>query len=118
MHRYEQRKKLVCERTKILTTSSTNLLYSIFARAKLKKLDQVKFLGVVIDEDLKYEPHVQHLTQKLKSALRMIKRIITFIPESEYIYDALFKSHLSYCHPLCKITRYIFYAEKVYQATF
>ena len=25
---------------------------------------------MVIDEDLKWEPHVQHLTQKLKSALR------------------------------------------------
>ena len=66
---------------------------------KLKKVDQVKFLGVIIDEDLKWEPHIQHLTQKLKSALVMIKRIIKFIPKSEYmkIYDALFKSHLSYC---------------------
>ena len=66
---------------------------------KLKKVDQVKFLGVIIDEDLKWEPHVQHLSQKLKSALVMIKRIIKFIPRSEYIkiYDALFKSHLCYC---------------------
>ena len=66
---------------------------------KLKKVDKVKFLGVVIDEDLKWEPHIQHLTQKLNSALVMIKRIIKFIPKSEYmkIYDALFKSHLSYC---------------------
>ena len=65
---------------------------------KLKKVDKVKFLGVIIDEDLKWEPHVQHLTQKLNSALVMIKRIIKFIPKSEYmkIYDALFKSHLSY----------------------
>ena len=66
---------------------------------KLKKVDQVKFLGVIIDEDLKWEPHVQHLTRKLNSALVMIKRIIKFIPKTEYmkIYDALFKSHLSYC---------------------
>ena len=66
---------------------------------KLKKVDRVKFLGVVIDEDLKWEPHVQHLTQKLKTALIMIKRIIKFIPKSEYmkIYDVFFKSHLSYC---------------------
>ena len=66
---------------------------------KLKKVDKVKFLGVMIDEDLKWEPHVQHLIQKLNSALIMIKRIIKFIPKSEYmkIYDALFKSHLSYC---------------------
>ena len=42
---------------------------------KLQKVDQVKFLGVVIDEDLKWEPHVQHLTKKLKSVLVIIKRI-------------------------------------------
>ena len=66
---------------------------------KLKKVDQVKFLGVIIDEDLKWEPHIQYVTQKLNSALVMIKRIIKFVPKSEYmkIYDALFKSHLSYC---------------------
>ena len=56
---------------------------------KLKKVDQVKFLGVIIDEYLKWEPHVQHLTQKLKPALIMINRIIKFIPK--------FKSHLSCC---------------------
>ena len=39
---------------------------------KFKKVDQVKLLGVVIDEDLEWEPHVQHFTQKLKSALIMI----------------------------------------------
>ena len=38
-------------------------------------------LGVVIAEDLKWEPHVQ---QKLKSALVIIKCIIRFIPKSEY----------------------------------
>ena len=43
--------------------------------------------------------HVQNLTQKSNSSIVMIKRIIKFIPKSEYlkIYDALFKSHLSYC---------------------
>ena len=66
---------------------------------KLKKVDKVKFLGVIIDENLSWEPHIEHLTKKLNSSIVMIKRIIKFIPKSEYmkIYDALFKSHLSYC---------------------
>ena len=66
---------------------------------KLKKVDKVKFLGVIIDDKLNWEPHIDHLTQKLNSSIVMIKRIIKFIPKSEYskIYDALFKSHLSYC---------------------
>ena len=64
-----------------------------------KKVDKVKFLGIIIDDKLNWEPHVDHLAQKLKSSIIMIKRIIKFIPNSEYnkIYDALFKSHLSYC---------------------
>ena len=39
------------------------------------------------------------MTQKLLSSIITIKRIIKFIPKSEYmkIYDALFKSHLCYC---------------------
>ena len=47
----------------------------------------------------------------------MIKRIMKFIPNSEYnkIYDALFKSHLSYCisNNLSAIINYINY--KLYQ---
>ena len=66
---------------------------------KLKKVDKVKFLGVIIDDKLNWQPHIDHVTQKLNSSIVMIKRIIKFIPKSEYnkIYDALFKSHLCYC---------------------
>ena len=66
---------------------------------KLKKVDKVKFLGVIIDDNLNWEAHIDHLTQKLNSSIVMIKRVIKFIPKTEYnnIYNALFKSHLSYC---------------------
>ena len=61
--------------------------------------DKVKFLGVIIDEKLTWEPQLEHLKAKLNSSINVIKRIMKFIPESEYhkLYDALFKSHLSYC---------------------
>ena len=66
---------------------------------KFKKVDKVKFLGVIIDDKLSWEPQIEHLTEKLNSGIIIIKRIKKFIPESEYmkIYNALFKSHLSYC---------------------
>ena len=66
---------------------------------KLKKVDKVKFLGVIIDDKLSWEPQVNHVLTKLNSSIIMIKRIKKFIPESEYmkIYNALFKSHISYC---------------------
>ena len=66
---------------------------------KLKRVTQVKFLGVIIDEKLSWEPQIDYLKQKLISSIVVIKRIKKFIPKNEYLklYDALFKSHLSYC---------------------
>ena len=66
---------------------------------KLKKVDKVKFLGVIIDDKLNWESQIENLTTKLTLSIVMIKRITKFIPKSEYmkIYDALFKSHISYC---------------------
>ena len=87
--------RLTCARAR--EYGSENTLH--LGNQKLKKVDQVKFLGVIIDDKLNWEPHIHHLTQKLNLSIIMIKRIIKFIPKSEYmkIYDALFKSHLSYC---------------------
>ena len=66
---------------------------------KLKKVRQVKFLGVMIDDELSWEPQVEYLRGKVLSRIVVIKRIKKFIPECEYInfYNSLFKSHLSYC---------------------
>ena len=65
----------------------------------LKKVDKVRFLGIIIDDKLTWEPHLEHLVKKLNLSIMMLKRITKFIPKSEYmkLYDALFKSHLSYC---------------------
>ena len=66
---------------------------------RLKKVQSTKFLGVVIDEALTWEAHLNHLEAKLNSSMVMIKRIKGCLPKSEYIkvYNALFMSHLSYC---------------------
>ena len=87
--------RLTCARTR--QYGSENILK--IADYKLKKVDKVKFLGVIIDDKLNWEPQIEHLAEKLNSSIIMIKRISKFIPKSEYmkIYDALFKSHLSYC---------------------
>ena len=66
---------------------------------ELTRVDEVRFLGVIIDQNLSWEPHLINLKAKLTSSIAVIKRIMKFIPESEYkkLYDSLFKSHLSYC---------------------
>ena len=71
----------------------------MLADIELTKVDEVRFLGVTIDKDLSWEPHLTRLKAKLTSSIAVIKRIMKYIPESEYkkLYDSLFKSHLSYC---------------------
>ena len=66
---------------------------------KILKVQSTKFLGVIIDEKLSWEPHLDHLAAKLNLCIVSIKRIYKYIPKSEYlkIYNALFMSHLSYC---------------------
>ena len=66
---------------------------------KLKKVRSTKFLGVVIDDQLNWEAHLDHLSSKLNSSIVSIKRISKCVPQSEYLklYNALFMSHLSYC---------------------
>ena len=66
---------------------------------KLKKVDKIKFLGVIIDDKLNWEAHIEYLKAKVNLSIIMIKRIKKFIPRPEFkkIYDALFKSHMSYC---------------------
>ena len=65
---------------------------------KIPHVHSTKFLGVVIDDRLSWEDHVSHLENKLKSCLVVIKRIMKYIPNSQYmnIYNSLFLSHLTY----------------------
>ena len=72
--------RLTCARTREF--GSENCI--TIAGLKIKKVDKVKFLGIIIDDNLNWEPHIQHLSEKLNAAIIMIKRIIKFIPKSEY----------------------------------
>ena len=65
----------------------------------IKQVTSTKFLGVIIDENLSWQPHIEHLNKKLKSCVGAIKRIKDCIPKSQFhnIYHSLFESHLSYC---------------------
>ena len=65
---------------------------------RIKKVDKVRFLGVIIDDKLNWEPHIAYLGSKLLSCIVMIKRIRKCIPKAHHnsIYHSLFVSHLTY----------------------
>ena len=91
---YNTKERLTCARTRPYGAESRVKI----AEHKLKKVDKVRFLGIIIDDKLTWESHIEYLEKKLNLTIMMLKRITKFIPKSEYmkLYDAFFKSHLSY----------------------
>ena len=93
--RLNNEQRLTCARVRCYNRNLSLNLNGI----KLNKVDKVRFLGVIIDDKLTWEPHIEYLESKLNSCIVMIKRIKKFIPKSHYdtIYHSLFVSHLTYC---------------------
>ena len=64
----------------------------------IPKVSSTKFLGIIIDEKLNWDPHIKYLAHKLRSITGAICRIRHSIPADLYLklYNALFESHLTY----------------------
>ena len=92
--RYNNEERQTCARVRPYG-SELNIIVN---GQKLKKVETVKFLGVIIDDQLNWEAHIEYLKTKLNSCMIIIKRIIKYIPKSEYlkVYNALFMSNLTY----------------------
>ena len=57
-----------------------------------------KFLGILIDENLTWKPHLSHINQKISRALFSLKQVKHFLPKQcmKTLYYSLIHSHLSY----------------------
>ena len=77
-----------CARSNVYITSC---ILSLNGK-KFKKVDKIKFLGVIIDDQLSWNDQIEHVENKLLSTIALIKRIKKFIPPSQYmkIYHSLF----------------------------
>jgi len=64
----------------------------------LKQVSEAKFLGVLIDDKLTWEPHLKQLRKKLVSCTGSLNRIKDNIPDSLHkdLYHTLFESYLTY----------------------
>ena len=65
----------------------------------IQKSKIAKFLGVVLDDKLSWEPHVAALRRKLNYASATLCRIRDSVPIELHtdLYHTLFESHLTYC---------------------
>ena len=64
----------------------------------IKRVKETKFLGVIIDEKLKWNSHLNYLNSKLKCEIGKLNVIRKNVPKSlhKQLYHTLFESHLSY----------------------
>ena len=92
--RLNNSERKTCARNRIVG----NELQLFINGQKIKKTDKVRYLGIVIDENLDWNEHIEYLQQKLNSCIITIKRIKKFIPKNQYLklYFSLFLSHLTY----------------------
>ena len=70
----------------------------------LRRVKTAKFLGVLMDDELSWKPHIKALNCKLKSACGRIYRIKNCLPPQLYkqIYNTLFESHIrNFCLGWC-----------------
>ena len=66
---------------------------------KITLVKETKFLGVTIDNKLKYDTHFKHVVEKVKKGINALKAVKNLLDYSSKIkiYYALIHSHLTYC---------------------
>jgi hypothetical protein len=65
---------------------------------EMKRLQTAKYLGLIIDQNLKWDAHCQHLESKLSRASGMLWKVKNKLPMfiRKTLYHSLFESHLLY----------------------
>jgi hypothetical protein len=64
----------------------------------IKRVETAKYLGLIIDECLKWEQHIQHIEMKLCNAAGILWKLKNTLPLDikKKIYKSLFETHLNY----------------------
>ena len=70
------------------------------ANCVIKKVHSTKFLGVVIDDKLCWQEHIELLHIKLSKSIGMLKATSLYMPHDVLllIFCAFFNSQLHYCY--------------------
>ena len=65
----------------------------------VKRTKTTKCLGMVIDDKIKWEDHIDHVSKKVSRGIGAIKLIKPYVPKSclNQVYNALVKPYFDYC---------------------
>ena len=67
-----------------------------------KQSDKIKYLGVILDKNLNFKPHIKKIKQKLYPVISNFERNRKFLSEklAAIWYTGLIRPNLEYCAPL------------------
>ena len=65
----------------------------------IKRVNNTKYLGIVIDEYLDWGAHIKHMKSKIAKCVYLLKRIRPYISQNDalLLYKTLIQCHLDYC---------------------
>ena len=71
-----------------------------FDREQLNCVTNVKYLGVILDDTLKFNDHIRYVVSKISKAAGILSRLKTLIPLSalKSLYYSLVHPYLNYCN--------------------
>lgn len=94
--------KLNVNKTKCMIINSTESATVIMDNQPLECVTNFKYLGVILDNKLKFNPHAENVCAKISKKLGFLRRIRNKLTMSTTImlYNALVLPHFNYCSTL------------------
>ena len=78
--------------------TKNNMINIHINNSQICQKDEVKYLGIVIDKNLKWKPHIDKLTTQISQSVGMLYHLKKYLSFNnlKLVYHALIKSRLQY----------------------
>ena len=88
-------------KTVLMTFSFTECIYNFnlwLNSVKLKQVDQIKYLGLILQSNLNWKPHIDHIKNKIVPIIFALRKTRNYITERSawMIYNSFILPHFSY----------------------
>ena len=79
---------------------TTNLIVLRVGDKLIRRTKKVKYIGVILDEQLTWRDHIDYISTKIKRNIGAIKRIRNSLPKEylEMLYKTIVEPHFRYCN--------------------
>lgn len=94
--------KLNTNKTKAMILKGNTDQHIWLEGVQIEIVNEIKYLGIVIDKDLKFDPHYNYICKKISKKIAFLRRIRSKISTitAIRIYNTIVKPHFEYCSTL------------------